>query len=187
MKYLIACLGNIGDEYAETRHNIGFKIGDYLAASEGLKFNTDRLGSICTLRVKGKTLLLLKPSTYMNVSGKAIAYWLQMERIPLDNLLVITDDLALSFGQLRLKTKGSDGGHNGLSSIQQHLLTNEYARLRFGIGNNFSKGKQVDYVLGKWTEEEYKTLNEHIIKASDAVKSFVLAGAAITMNQFNKN
>ena len=185
MKYLIAGLGNIGDEYANTRHNIGFNIVDQLAHSEGVRFSVDRLGSIASIRVKGRTLLLLKPSTYMNLSGKAVQYWLNHEKIGLENLLVVTDDLALPFGTIRLKGKGSDGGHNGLKNIQATLLTDQYARLRFGVGNSFAKGRQVDYVLGKWNEEEQKTLQERIIKSADAVKSFALVGINMTMNQFN--
>jgi PTH1 family peptidyl-tRNA hydrolase len=185
MKYLVAGLGNIGDEYVNTRHNIGFNVVDYLAHSEGVRFSSDRLGSVAAIRIKGRTILLLKPSTYMNLSGKAIQYWLTHERISMENLLVVTDDLALPFATIRLKSKGSDGGHNGLKSIQASLLTDQYARLRFGVGSSFAKGKQVDYVLGKWTEEEQKILPERVEKASNAIKSFVLAGINMTMNQFN--
>jgi PTH1 family peptidyl-tRNA hydrolase len=185
MKYLIAGLGNIGDEYVNTRHNIGFNVVEHFAHSEGVRFSVDRLGSIASIRIKGRTLILLKPSTYMNLSGKAIQYWLTHERIPVENLLVVTDDLALPFGTIRLKGKGSDGGHNGLKSIQASLLTDQYPRLRFGVGNAFSKGRQVDYVLGKWNEDESKTLNERIVKAAEAVKSFALVGINMTMNQFN--
>jgi len=185
MKYLVAGLGNIGDEYVNTRHNIGFNVVDYLAHSEGVRFSPDRLGSVAAIRIKGRTILLLKPSTYMNLSGKAIQYWLTHERISMENLLVVTDDLALPFATIRLKSKGSDGGHNGLKSIQASLLTDQYARLRFGVGSSFAKGKQVDYVLGKWTEEEQKILPERVEKAGNAVKSFVLAGINMTMNQFN--
>jgi PTH1 family peptidyl-tRNA hydrolase len=184
-KFLIAGLGNIGDEYAETRHNIGFKIADELANEAGTLSRNDRLASVAEFKYKGRQIILIKPTTFMNLSGKAINYWLQAEKIPVENLLVLVDELAFPFGQIRIHPKGSDGGHNGLKDIQATLNTQNYARLRFGIANVFSKGKQVDYVLGKWNEEERKTLNERIKVSTDAVKSFVFAGLPMTMNAFN--
>ncbi len=185
MKYLIAGLGNIGEEYENTRHNIGFTVLEHLANTEGVRFANDRLGSVCNIKVKGRTLILLKPSTYMNLSGKSVQYWLNFEKIPLENLLVVTDDIALPFGTIRIKGKGSDGGHNGLKSIQELLMTPNYPRLRFGVGNNFSQGRQVEYVLGKWNTDEKKLLTEHVTKAADAVKAFCSIGINHTMNQFN--
>lgn len=184
-KYLIAGLGNIGPEYTHTRHNIGFQILDRLALQEGVSFESGRLGDVGTLKVKGRSLLLLKPSTYMNRSGKAVQYWLEKEKIPLEHLLVVTDDLNLPFGTLRLKTQGSDGGHNGLRDIQAVLGTTAYARFRFGIGSEFSRGKQVDYVLGTWNEDEAAALPERLDKGAALIKSFVLAGPKLTMNTFN--
>ena len=184
-KYLIAGLGNIGPEYAHTRHNIGFQILDRLALQEGVSIEPGRLGDVGTLKVKGRSLLLLKPSTYMNRSGKAVQYWLEKEKIPLEHLLVVTDDLNLPFGTLRLKTQGSDGGHNGLRDIQAVLGTTAYARFRFGIGSEFSRGKQVDYVLGTWNEDERAALPERLDKGAALIKSFVLAGPKLTMNTFN--
>lgn len=184
-KYLIVGLGNIGSDYENTRHNIGFKILDYLAEKEGLTFGTQKLGDITTYKLKGRTFILLKPSTYMNLSGKAVQYWLAKENVPLENLLIITDDLNLPFGTLRLKTKGSDGGHNGLKDIQSKLGTTNYNRFRFGISDDFSKGKQIDYVLGEWSEEEISGLKERLDKSVELIKSFVLAGVNITMNTFN--
>jgi len=184
-KFLIVGLGNIGEKYADTRHNIGFKILDYLAKSADTAFETVKLGDIATLKIKGRTLILLKPSTYMNLSGKALKYWLEKEKIPLENLLVITDDLNLPFGSLRLKIKGSDGGHNGLKDIQDKLQTTKYNRFRFGISDTFSKGRQVDYVLGEWSNDEISKLDERLKIASDLIKSFPLAGINNTMNQFN--
>ena len=184
-KYLIAGLGNIGEEYAHTRHNIGFDILDHLAGEEEFIFKTERLGSVGTCRIKGRTLICLKPSTYMNRSGKAVKYWLDKEKIPLQNLLVVTDDLNLPYGTLRLKTKGSDGGHNGLKDIQAVLGTTAYARFRFGIGSEYSRGRQVDYVLGRWEEEEAEKLGERLERSAALIRSFVLAGPGITMNTFN--
>jgi len=184
-KFLIVGLGNIGEKYHNTRHNIGFKILDYLAEKEEATFETVKLGDVTTLKVKGRTLILLKPSTYMNLSGKAIKYWLEKEKIPLSNLLVITDDLNLPFGTLRLKTKGSDGGHNGLKDTQDKLQTTKYNRFRFGISDAFSKGRQIDYVLGEWNEEENSKLEERLKISAELVKSFALAGVNNTMNQFN--
>ncbi len=185
-KYLIAGLGNIGAEYAETRHNIGFKVLDFLAEESGTFFSNSRYADVCELKVKNKTLVLIKPTTYMNLSGKAVNYWLQAENIPLHNLLVVIDEIALPFGSLRIKTKGSDGGHNGLKHINETLGRQDYTRLRFGIGNDFPKGQQVNYVLGKWSEEELELLKPRIQLAADAIKSFALAGPQLTMTQFNK-
>ncbi|MFK7831895.1 MAG: aminoacyl-tRNA hydrolase [Winogradskyella sp.] len=184
-KFLIVGLGNIGEKYANTRHNIGFKILDYLAETSDITFETVKLGDVSTLKIKGRTLILLKPSTFMNLSGKSIKYWLEKEHIPLENLLVITDDLNLPFGSLRLKTKGSDGGHNGLKDTQDKLQTVKYNRFRFGISDEFSTGRQVDYVLGEWTEDENSQLKERLKIAAELVKSFALAGVNNTMNQFN--
>lgn len=184
-KFLIVGLGNIGEKYDNTRHNIGFKILDHLAKTENLTFKTDRLGDLASYKLKGRIFILLKPNTFMNLSGKAVLYWLTKEKIPLENLLIITDDLNLSFGSLRLKTKGSDGGHNGLKDIQSKLNTSKYNRFRFGISSDFSEGRQVDYVLGEWTPDEEKHLNERLNKSVELIKSLVLAGAANTMNTFN--
>jgi PTH1 family peptidyl-tRNA hydrolase len=171
-KFLIIGLGNIGDEYAHTRHNIGFDILDYLAKENDLKFKTDRLADVTEFKYKGKQLVLIKPSTYMNLSGKAMNYWMQTEKIPVENCLVIVDELALPFGKIRIGPKGSDGGHNGLKNIQETLQTTNYARMRFGISNEFGKGNQVNYVLGKWSDEEKKALNDRLKVASDAIKAF---------------
>ncbi len=186
-KFLVVGLGNIGDEYANTRHNIGFKILDETAKAEGLTFETQKLGVVTTLKVKGRSILLLKPSTYMNRSGKAIKYWMEKEKIPLENLLVITDDINLPFGTIRVKTKGSDGGHNGLKDTQTSLETTNYNRFRFGVGADFGQGKQVDYVLGEWNEDEQKALPERFTKATELIKSFVLSGINRTMNQYNNS
>lgn len=184
-KFLIVGLGNIGSEYANTRHNIGFKILDYLANKESISFQTVKLGEIAELKIKGRTLLLLKPNTYMNLSGKAIKYWLEKENIEKDNMLVITDDLNLAFGTIRIKTKGSDGGHNGLKNIQLVLNSTEYPRFRFGISDAFKKGQQVNYVLGEWDTEEKEKLKERLEISSEIIKSFALAGLSHTMNTYN--
>lgn len=184
-KFLIVGLGNIGVEYVQTRHNIGFKVVDFFAKSESVDFQTAKLGALATCSLKGRKVLLLKPNTYMNLSGKAVKYWMDAEKIPIENVLIITDDLNLPFGTVRLKPKGSDGGHNGLKSIQQILNTNQYPRFRFGISDEFKKGHQVNYVLGEWDETEKKALPERLQIASDAVKSFVLAGLPEAMNAFN--
>lgn len=184
-KFLVVGLGNIGDEYLETRHNIGFKVLDALASQESAQFESARLGDIALIKIKGKSVLCLKPSTYMNLSGKALKYWMDKEKIPLQNVLVITDDINLPFGTLRLKTKGSDGGHNGLKDIQNVLQSSKYNRFRFGVGADFGKGRQVDYVLGNWNETERQQLEERLKKSSELIRSFVLAGVNITMNQFN--
>jgi peptidyl-tRNA hydrolase len=186
MKYLIVGLGNIGEEYRDTRHNIGFNVLDALAKASNIVFTDGRYGETATLSVKGRTLILLKPSTYMNLSGNAVRYYMQKEKIALENVLVVVDDLALPFGTLRLKGKGSDAGHNGLKHIAATLGTENYARLRFGIGNDFPRGGQIDFVLGNFTEEDMKTMDERLEMAGDIVKSFCLAGISLTMNQFNK-
>ncbi|MBO7160790.1 MAG: aminoacyl-tRNA hydrolase [Paludibacteraceae bacterium] len=185
MKYLIVGLGNIGSEYHETRHNIGFMILDAFAKASNVFFTEKRYGAVAECRIKNKQLILLKPSTYMNLSGNAVRYWMNEEKIPLENVLILVDDLALPFGSLRLKARGSAAGHNGLKNIQELLGTDAYARLRFGIGNQFAKGAQIDFVLGKFTTEEQTTLPARIDLAIDMLKSFCLAGINITMNQFN--
>lgn len=184
-KFLIVGLGNIGDAYHNTRHNIGFKVLDFLAEKENLTFTRDKLGDLTTYKFKGRTFILLKPSTFMNLSGKAVLYWLTKEKIPLENVLVITDDLNLPFGSIRIKTKGSDGGHNGLKDIQDKLQTTNYNRFRFGISDQFTQGRQVDYVLGNWTDEENKLLPERLEKGTEIIKSFGTAGINNTMNSFN--
>ncbi|MFI3297520.1 MAG: aminoacyl-tRNA hydrolase [bacterium] len=185
MKYLIVGLGNIGNEYANTRHNIGFDTLDALAKASNVVFEDKRYGAVALAKVKGRQLFLLKPSTYMNLSGNAVRYWLTKENIPVENLLVIVDDLALPVGALRLKGKGSDAGHNGLKNIQELLSTQTYARLKFGIGNSFFPGGQVDYVLGKFSTEERTVVDERIDVACEMIKSFCLAGLNNTMNQYN--
>ena len=184
-KFLIVGLGNIGAEYVNTRHNIGFKIVDFLARKESVEFQTVKLGSLAELKIKGKTVFLLKPNTYMNLSGKAVQYWLEKEKIDRENLLIITDDLNLSFGTIRIKPKGTDGGHNGLKSIQQTLNTSEYPRFRFGISDEFKKGKQVDYVLGDWDDIEKEKLPERLSLASEVIIAFALAGLENAMTSFN--
>ena len=185
MKYLIVGLGNIGYEYENTRHNIGFRVLDALAKASNLIFSDGRYGATCEMKIKGRTLVLLKPSTYMNLSGNAVRFWLQKENISIENLLVVVDDLALPFGTLRLKPRGSDAGHNGLKHIQQILGTDNYARLRFGIGNDFPRGGQVNFVLGSFPPEEEKILPEKFERAGEIIKSFCLAGIQLTMTQFN--
>lgn len=185
MKYLIAGLGNPGAEYQGTRHNIGFEVLDALAGASNISFRAERHADVATLKHKGKTLFLIKPSTYMNLSGKALRYWVDKEKIPLENVLVITDDLALPFGTLRMRGKGSDGGHNGLKSIQELLQSTNYARLRFGIGNEFAKGSQVNYVLGKWDDSESAKIKERIQRSCEMTLSFCTAGLANTMSQYN--
>jgi PTH1 family peptidyl-tRNA hydrolase len=185
MKFLIVGLGNPGSEYEETRHNIGFKVVDELAKELGDAFSLNRAAWRAEVKFRGKTLILIKPITFMNLSGKAVNYWLQVEKIPISNLLVITDDIALPFGKLRMKGKGSDGGHNGLKDIQTSLKTADYSRLRFGVGNDFAKGRQADYVLGKWTGEEAIELTERIRVATEFIKSFVTQGLDLTMTNWN--
>ncbi|WP_414655113.1 aminoacyl-tRNA hydrolase [Flavobacterium sp. UBA6135] len=184
-KFLIVGLGNIGADYVNTRHNIGFKIVEFLAKKELVPFEIVKLGEIAQFKTKGRTILLLKPNTYMNLSGKAVHYWMEKENIAKENVLIITDDLNLSFGTIRIKAKGSDGGHNGLKSIQSILGTTEYPRFRFGISDAFKKGRQVDYVLGEWDEQEKNLLPERLTIASDVITSFVLSGLQNTMNDFN--
>jgi peptidyl-tRNA hydrolase, PTH1 family len=184
-KFLIVGLGNIGAEYANTRHNIGFKILDFLAKKESLDFQTLKLGALAEYKIKGRTLLLLKPNTYMNLSGKALQYWMEKEKIEKENVLVITDDLNLAFGTIRIKPKGSDGGHNGLKSIQQTLNSSDYPRFRFGISDDFKKGRQVDYVLGEWDDNETSKLPERLEVSIQAIQSFALAGLENTMTTYN--
>lgn len=185
MKYLIVGLGNIGSEYAGTRHNIGFIVFDAFAEASNISFTTERYGDVAHVRLKNKQLTLLKPSTYMNLSGNAVRYWLQKENIPTDHLLVIVDDIALPFGAIRIKESGSDAGHNGLKNIAQMLGTQNYARLRFGIGNDFPRGCQVDYVLGHFTPEQQAALPERVAVADDAIREYVLVGAQSAMCKFN--
>ena len=184
-KFLIAGLGTIGPKYYNTRHNIGFRILDHLAEKEEVSFSPEKLGDVAIFKFKGRTFILLKPSTFMNLSGKAVNYWLTKEKVPLENLLVVTDDLNLKFGSIRVKTKGSSGGHNGLKDIEAHLGTTNYNRFRFGISDEFSKGNQVNYVLGKWDEDESRLLPERIKVAADAIKAFSFIGLERCMNQFN--
>ena len=184
-KFLIAGLGNIGAEYVNTRHNIGFKIIDHFAKKESLSFETVKFGMLAEYKFKGRTFLLLKPNTYMNLSGKAVKFWMDKENIPLENILVITDDLNISFGTIRIKPKGSDGGHNGLKNINLLLNTQNYARFRFGISDEFKKGKQVDYVLGDWDESEKLKLPERLELASEIIKSFGTEGLENTMTTYN--
>ena len=185
MKYLICGLGNIGSEYEYTRHNIGFRVLDELAKDANVSFSDQRYGAVTEMKLKNKKLILLKPSTYMNLSGNALRYWMQKENIEPDNVLIIVDDLALPFGALRLKGSGSDAGHNGLKDIARVLGNTKYARLKFGIGNDYPKGAQVDYVLGNFTSEQETELPTKLKQSCDIIKSFCLAGIQITMNQFN--
>jgi PTH1 family peptidyl-tRNA hydrolase len=186
MKYLIVGLGNIGDEYADTRHNIGFTILDMFASGAGASFEDKRYGAVCEVKYKGRTLVLLKPSTYMNLSGNAVSYWMKKEKIEADRLLVLVDDIALPLGSIRMRPKGSDGGHNGLAHINTILGTSEYARIRVGIGNGFKKGSQVNYVLGRWNKEEKEFLKERISLVIDMIKSFSTVGTELTMTAFNR-
>ena len=186
MKYLIVGLGNIGAEYADTRHNAGFDVLDALAGASTTSFAAARYGAVAELKYKGRTLVLLQPSTYMKPSGNAVRYWMDAEQIAPEHLLVISDDIALPFGTLRMRTKGSSGGHNGLKNISELLGREDYARIRFGIGGNFARGQQIDYVLGTWTDEERKLLPERLKVFGDAVLSFAAIGAERTMNLFNK-
>lgn len=185
MKYLVVGLGNPGKEYEETRHNIGFKVVDELARELGATFSLDKAAFRAEAKFKGRTIVLIKPITFMNLSGKAVNYWMQAEKIDLKSLLVITDDIALPFGKLRMKGKGSDGGHNGLKDIQAVLKTVDYTRLRFGVGNDFSKGRQADYVLGEWSKDEQLALPERIQTATEFVKSFSFVGLDMTMTAWN--
>jgi len=185
MKYLIVGLGNIGNEYRHTRHNAGFLVVEALAEHLGATFQEGRYGAMAQASFKGRKLWLLKPNTYMNRSGQAIRYWLDKEKIPLENLLVVVDEIQLPFGQLRLRKKGSDGGHNGLKSIQEQLQSTEYNRLRIGIGNDFNRGQQIDYVLGEWSNEEKDGFPEIRTLGIDIIKSFIAIGADRTMSQYN--
>jgi len=185
VKYLIAGLGNIGDEYAHTRHNIGFDILDALAGASNISFKDKRYGFVAEYKYRARTYILLKPSTYMNLSGNAVRYWLRKEKLDLDRLLVVVDDLALPFGSLRVRAKGGDAGHNGLNHIQNMLGTAAYARMRFGIGNDYHQGQQVDYVLSGWSEEEEKALPERKEQACEIIKSFGTIGLQRTMNLYN--
>ena len=186
MKYLIACLGNIGAEYDNTRHNIGFKIADRLAKDLEGSFVTSRLAQVAEMKFKGKTLVVIKPTTYMNLSGKAVKYWLQQENIPIENLLVVNDDIALPLGTLRLRKQGADGGHNGLTDIIEKLGTNVFCRLRFGLGDDFPRGRQIDFVLGQWKASEEPIVDQKADEAVEIIKSFVTQGPDRTMNLFNK-
>ncbi len=185
MKYLIVGLGNPGEKYAETRHNVGFKVVEAFAKEREGTFKLDKQAEVATVKFKGRVILLIKPTTFMNLSGKAVNYWMQAEKIPRENVLVITDDLALPFGKLRMKGKGSDGGHNGLKDIQATLNSQEYARLRFGVGAEFSTGQQSDYVLGEWNSEEKETLEERIKTATEFIKGFTTIGIGMTMTNWN--
>lgn len=185
MKYLIVGLGNIGNEYDGTRHNVGFRVVDALAEAQGATFQDKRYGFICKTRVKNAELLLLKPSTYMNLSGNAVRYWMQQEKIAIENVLIIVDDLSLPVGAIRMKQNGSDAGHNGLKHIAQMLSTQNYNRLKFGIGNDFPRGGQVDFVLGKFSSEDNKVINEKVPVACDAIKAFALSGMQFAMCHYN--
>ncbi|MDE5550363.1 MAG: aminoacyl-tRNA hydrolase [Bacteroidaceae bacterium] len=186
MKYLIVGLGNIGDEYVGTRHNIGFRTLDAFAKKQGAEWADKRYGAIAKTRVKNAELTLLKPSTYMNLSGQAVRYWAQQEKIPVENILVIVDDLSLPVGKIRLRGNGSAGGHNGLKNIESCMMTQNYARIKFGIGNDFPKGAQVDFVLGQFSDEDNKIIEEKLEYVGEAIKSFCLQGLDRTMNQYNK-
>jgi peptidyl-tRNA hydrolase, PTH1 family len=184
-KFLLVGLGNMGAEYAHTRHNIGFDVIDFFVAKHGSSFQADRLADTAHVRYRGKSLVCIKPSTFMNLSGRSVKFWMDKEKIPLQNILVIVDELAIPLSKLRLKTKGGHAGHNGLKSIEEHLGTTEYPRLRFGIGNEYPKGGQVDFVLGKWTPEEKIIVLKKIEKCSEAIESYVVAGPERTMNTLN--
>ena len=185
MKYLIVGLGNIGSEYENTRHNIGFKVLDAFAKASNTCFSPNRLGDVLITKQRGRTLVLLKPSTFMNLSGKAVQYWMQAEKIPSDKVLIITDDLALPYGKIRIRAKGSDGGHNGIKSIIEHIGGQSFPRLRFGISDEFVKGKQISYVLGEWTKEELLTLDERIKLCCQAIQQFSFNPIGRVMNVFN--
>lgn len=185
-RFLIACLGNMGPEYVGTRHNAGFMVADALAADAGVSFQSKRYGDMAVVRVKNCELLILKPSTFMNLSGVAVRYWMNHEKLPLEDLLVVVDDMAIPFGSIRMRKQGSDAGHNGLKNIASELGTQNYARLRFGIGNGFPRGGQIDYVLGKFPPEEMEKMPEVLKKACDAIKAFCLSGPDFAMNHYNK-
>lgn len=185
-KFLVVGLGNIGTDYVGTRHNIGFDVVDALARKHGVFFRVDRLAEVAEAKWKGRQLIIVKPTTYMNLSGKAVKYWMDKEKVQLDNILVILDDLALTLAKLRLRGSGSDAGHNGLKSIQETLLTDKYPRLRFGIGNNFPKGRQVDFVLGRWDDLELPVVKQKVEKCVEIIESFTTIGIERTMNEANK-
>lgn len=185
-RFLIVCLGNIGAEYVGTRHNAGFMVADALAEDAGVNFESKRYGDMAKIRVKNCEMLVLKPSTFMNLSGQAVRYWMNQEKLPLENLLVVVDDMAIPFGSIRMRKQGSDAGHNGLKNIASELGTQNYARLRFGIGNGFPRGGQIDFVLGKFPPEEREKMPEVLKKAADAVKAFCLSGVDFAMNHYNK-
>ena len=186
MKYLIVGLGNIGEGYKDTRHNIGFTVLDAMSKASNTSFTDRRYGAICEIRYKGRELILLKPSTYMNLSGNSVSYWLKKEKIPIENMIVIVDDISLPLGSVRMRPKGSDGGHNGLAHITNILSTNEYPRIRIGIGNSFRKGAQTDFVLGNWGPEEKKFMDERTSIVIEMIRSFAFAGLELTMTAFNK-
>jgi len=185
MKYLIIGLGNPGSKYENTRHNIGFKVVDEFVKERGETFSIDKQAEVARTKFKGRTLIVIKPTTFMNLSGKAVNYWMQQEKISRENILVIADDIALPFGKLRMKGKGSDGGHNGLKDIQALLNTNQYPRLRFGVGNDFYPGRQAEYVLGEWTKDEQLGLQERIDVATEFIKGFTTIGLQLTMTNWN--
>ncbi|MBQ6046747.1 MAG: aminoacyl-tRNA hydrolase [Bacteroidales bacterium] len=185
MKYIVAGLGNVGEEYEGTRHNTGFMVVDRLAKSAEARWELSRHAYRTEIKLKGRTIILLKPTTYMNLSGKAIKYWLMQERVELSRLLVVVDDIALPLGELRMKKQGSGGGHNGLKNIEEILGSNAYCRLRVGVGNDFARGRQIDYVLGQYSEGELAELSQHLDEAAEMVKTFVLEGADRAMNKFN--
>lgn len=186
MKYLIVGLGNIGNEYVGTRHNIGFRLIDAFAEKQNASWMDKRYGAVATTRVKNAEMLLLKPSTFMNLSGQAVRYWAQQEKIPVENILVLVDDLSLPVGKIRMRGFGSAGGHNGLKNIESCLMTSDYARVKFGIGNDFPRGGQVDFVLGTFSDEDNKIIDEKADYVGEMIKSFCLQGLARTMNQYNK-
>jgi len=186
MKYLIVGLGNIGDEYKNTRHNIGFYVLDAMASASDTPFTDRRYGAVCSIKYKGREFILLKPSTFVNLSGNAVRYWLKKEKIPVENMLVIVDDIALPLGSIRMRPGGSDGGHNGLAHINIILSTDEYARIRIGIGNGFRRGSQVNFVLGTWNNEEKKFIDERISIVIEMIRSFGTSGPELTMTKFNK-
>jgi peptidyl-tRNA hydrolase, PTH1 family len=186
MKYLIVGLGNIGEGYRDTRHNIGFKVLDAMALASNTSFMDKRYGAVAHTKYKGRDLILLKPSTFMNLSGNAVDYWMKKENIPIENVLVVVDDIALPLGSLRMRPKGSDGGHNGLAHITGILGTHEYPRIRFGIGNSFRKGSQIDFVLGNWDADEKKVVDERVPVAIEMIRSFAFKGLELTMTSFNK-
>ena len=185
MKYLVIGLGNPGEQYKQTRHNIGFLVVEKLVNDLGGKFSSSKLADVAEVKLKGRILIVIKPTTYMNLSGKAVNYYMQQEKIQSENILVITDDISLPFGKIRMKGKGSDGGHNGLKDIQAVLNSQEYARLRFGVGNDFAKGQQVDFVLGRWAQNERKLIDLKIEKSVEVIESFATIGLSRTMTFAN--